>query len=100
MFSFFLIRSIVNPFEFSLANFATDGISVSQIFPLLWEAIFICEKSSLKVIAVDCDGASPNCKLFQMRWHLTQDDGMNPETDVIAHVVPKTFTLFLMFRTC
>ena len=25
----FLIRSIVNLFEFSLANFATDGISVS-----------------------------------------------------------------------
>ena len=78
----FLIRSIVNPFEFSLANFATDGISVSQIFPLLWKAISICEKSSLKVIAVDCDGASPNRKLFQMHRHLTQDDDMNPETDV------------------
>ena len=31
----FLIRSIVNPFKFSLANFATDGISASQMFPLL-----------------------------------------------------------------
>ena len=78
----FLIRSIVNPFKFSLANFATDGISASQMFPLLWKAISICEKSSLKVIAVDCDGASPNRKLFQMHRHLTQDDDMNPETDV------------------
>ena len=41
---FFLIRSIVNPFKFSLANFATNGISASQIFPLLWKAISICEK--------------------------------------------------------
>ena len=78
----FLIRSIVNPFKFSLANFATDGISAPQMFPLLWKAISICEKSSLKVIAVTCDGASPNRKLFRMCWHLTQDDEMNPETDV------------------
>ena len=77
-----LIRSIVNRFKFSLADFATDGISASQMFPLLWKAISICEKSSLKVIAVDCDGASPNRKLFQMHRHLTQDDDMNPETDV------------------
>ena len=31
----FLIRSVVNPFIFSLANFATEGISASQMFPLL-----------------------------------------------------------------
>ena len=78
----FLIRSIVNPFKFSLANFATDGISASQMFLLLWKAISICEKSSLKVIAVTCDGASPNRKLFQMHWHYTQDNDMKPETDV------------------
>ena len=78
----FLIRSIVNPFKFSLANFATDGISASQMFPLLWKAISICEKSSLKVIAVTCDAASPNRKVFRVHWHLTQDDDMNPETDV------------------
>ena len=78
----FLIRSIVNPFKFSLANFATDGISASQMFPLLWKAISICGKSSLKVIAVTLNGASSNRKLFRMHWHLTQDDDMNPETDV------------------
>ena len=78
----FLIRSIVNPFKFSLANFATDGISASQMFLLLWKAISICEKGSLKVIAVTCDGASPNRTLFRMHWHLTQDDDMNPEADV------------------
>ena len=60
----FLIRSIVNPFKFSLANFVTDDISASQMFPLLWKAISVCEKGSLKVIIVILDGASPNRKIF------------------------------------
>ena len=79
----FLIRNIVNLFKFSLVNFATDGILASQMFPLLWKAISICEKCySLKVTAVTCDGVSPNHKLFPMNLHLTQDDDMKPETDV------------------
>ena len=96
----FLIRSIVNPFKFSLANFATDGISASQMFPLLWKAISICEKSSLKVIAVTCDGASPNCKQFRIHWHRTQDDDMNPETDVTCgtrNLFSGTHNRFLYF---
>ena len=32
----FLIHTIVNPFKFSLANFATSGASASQMFLLLW----------------------------------------------------------------
>ena len=78
----FLVRSIVNPFKFSLANFATDGISAPQMFPLLWKAISICEKSFLKVIAVTCDGASFNRSLIKMHFHLTKDDDMNPHVDV------------------
>ena len=67
----FLSCSILNPFKFSRANFAADGISASQMFPLLWKAISICEKSSLKVISVTCNGASPDHKLFRMHCHLT-----------------------------
>ena len=82
VFLFFLIRGIINPFKFSFANFATDGIKASQMFPLLWKTISICEKISLKVIAVSCDDSSDNRKLFRMHCHLTRDDGTNPETDV------------------
>ena len=60
----FLLRSVVNPFKFSLANFATKGATLSQMFPLLWKAISIYELNSSKVLAVTCDGASPNLKLF------------------------------------
>ena len=55
------------------------------MFLLLWKTISICEKSSLKVIGVTCNGASPNRKLFRMHCHLTQDDNMKPETGVTYH---------------
>ena len=86
----FIIRSIVNPFKFSLANFATFGASASQMFPLLWKAISICELNSLKVLAVTCDGASPNRKLFKMHFPVTNEDNMNPDVDITY----KTINLF------
>ena len=73
-----LVRSIVNPFKFSLANFVTKDMQASQIFPLLWKVAGICE---LKVIAVTCAGASGNRKLFKMYFHLTFDDDINPDVD-------------------
>ena len=78
----FLIRSIVNPFKFSLANFATKDLQATQIFPLFWKALSICELYSLKVVALTCDGASPNRKLFGMHFDLTFDDDINPEVDI------------------
>ena len=83
----FLIRSIVNPLKFSLANFATTGATATQMFPLLWKAISICEMNMLKVLAVTCDGASPNRKLFKMHFHMTTEDEMNPDVDVTYRTV-------------
>ena len=70
----FLVPSIVNPFKFNMVNFATKDIQASQIFPIICNAVKICELNSLKVIAVTCDGASANRKLFKMHFHLTFDD--------------------------
>ena len=54
---------------------------------LLWKAypISICEKSSLKAIAVTCDGVYPSHKLFRVHCHLTGDDDINPETGITYH---------------
>ena len=79
----FLICSIINPFKFSLANFATSSASESQIFTLLWKSISNCELNSLTVLAVTCDRASPNRKLFKMHFPVTNEDDMNPNVDVI-----------------
>ena len=63
----FLIRSIVNPLSFSLANFATSGITAFQLFPIFWRALAILEiPCNLKVIAAVADGASPNRMFFRM----------------------------------
>ncbi len=63
----FLIRSIVNPLKFSLANFATSGATSFQMYPLFWKAVSICElQCKLKVMAVTCDGASTNRTFFKM----------------------------------
>ena len=82
----FLIRSIVNSFKFTLANFAADGISAPQLCRLFWKAISICEK----FIAVVCSSVCPNFKLFQMHCHLIKNDGMNPE----AGLTYRTHNLF------
>ena len=39
----FLLRSVVNPFKFSLANFETKIATASQIFPSFWKSVAICE---------------------------------------------------------
>ena len=75
------------------------------MFLLLWKAISIGEKSSLRFISVTCDGTSANSKLLRMHCHLKQDDDMNPETDVpyrthnlFSGTKTDSFTLFLKFH--
>ena len=98
----FLVRSIANPFKFSLTNFATKDIQASQVFPLLWKAVGICELISLKVIAVTCDGASANRKLSKMHFHLRFDDAVNPNVDVTyrrrnVHNLQEQQFIYLMY---
>ena len=76
-----MIRSIVNPFKFTLANFATIGITSNQIFPIFWKAVGICElQCGLKVLAATCDGASPNRRFFRMHFQLS---GLDDDQDAI-----------------
>ena len=84
----FLLRSVVNPFKFSLANFATKNATASQIFPLFWKAVAICEtQCAIKVVAATCDGASANRKFFRMHFGLTHDDELNADTDVVYRTI-------------
>ena len=69
----FLVKSVVNSLSYSLATFATTGITSYQIFPLFWKAVNILENINLKVIAATADGASPNRKFFRMHKFLDGD---------------------------
>ena len=55
---FILLRSILNPFKFSLTNFATSGSTAFQIFALFWKAVSISELNESKVLAFTYASAS------------------------------------------
>ena len=77
----FLIRSIVNPLKFSMANFATTSATSFQIFPLFWKAVGILElQCGLKVVAATCDGASANRKFFKMHRNLSIEKASKGDT--------------------
>eukprot|EP00112_Aurelia_sp_Birch-Aquarium-sp1_P001448 Seg1156.4 transcript_id=Seg1156.4/GoldUCD/mRNA.D3Y31 product="DNA transposase THAP9" pseudo=true protein_id=Seg1156.4/GoldUCD/D3Y31 len=85
-----LIRSVVNPFKFSLANFATTGATSAQLFPIFWKAVSILElKCKLKVVAVTCDGASANRKFYRMHSYLLDEEQPN-----YIDVTYKTLNMF------
>ena len=79
----FLVRSIVNPFKFSMANFSTTCATSFQIFPLFWKAVSICElQCMLKVVAATSDGASTNRKMYRMHSRLARIEDVNDNVDV------------------
>ena len=66
----FLIRGIINPFKFSLANFATTNVTAVQLFSLFWKAVGILGKMCfLRVIGATCDGTSSNRNFFDMHHY-------------------------------
>ena len=63
---------IINPFKFSLANFATTNVTAVQLFSLFWKAVGILErKCFLCVIDATCDGASSNRKYLIEMYHIS-----------------------------
>ena len=79
-----MIRSIVNPFKFSLANSATTSATCTQMFLLVWKAINICELNNIKIVGLTCVGASQNRKMFKMYSHMIEDEDKNPDVDVTS----------------
>ena len=82
-----LLRSVVNTFKFSLANLATTGATLSQIFWLIWKTISIRELNLLKVLEATWHDASPNRYFFHMHFLMTKEVDMNPDTDVTYRTV-------------
>ena len=69
----FLVKSFMNSMSYSLATFATTGVTSFQLYPIFWKGVAILElQVNLKVIAATCDGASQNRKFFRM--HPKADD--------------------------
>ena len=75
----FFITGICTELKFSLAYFATNGVTSHQLMPLFCEAIGVLELTcNLWVIASTSDGASPNRRLYRMHKPLEN----NAEDDI------------------
>jgi len=84
----YYVRGLASNLKFSLAYFATKGVTSYQIMPTFWEAVTILEMiCGLKVIAAVSDGASPNRKFYKMHHLLDEKD----ESEAIVH---RTINLF------
>lgn len=87
----FLIRGVCTELKFSLAYFATAGVTAAQLMPLFWEAVCILETScNLWVIATTSDGASPNRKFYRMHQPLDDNAGKD--------VCYRTINLYAPYR--
>ena len=81
----FLLRSIVNPLKFSLANFATTNAKSTQLFPLFWKEVGILEdKCGVKVVGVTSDGASANRSMYRVHLNVTHVEDIS-DVDVVYH---------------
>ena len=71
-----------------MENFATKNATASQIFPLFWKAVRICEtQCPIKVVATTSHGASANLKFFRIHFGLTHNDELNADTDVVYKTI-------------
>ena len=70
-----LVRSIVNPLKFALANFATINVTSVQLFPLFWKAVGILEdKCNLQVVAITSDCTSSKRTMYIMHAKMERVD--------------------------
>ena len=62
----FMVRGLLSNLEFPYAQFPCTSVTGDLLFDPLWNAIARLERCDLKVLAVTADGASPNCRPFNI----------------------------------
>ena len=61
-----MVRSVCADFKFQLSHYPTTNTTAGEIFPIVWEIVEHLELRGFKVLAITCDGASINRRLFKM----------------------------------
>ena len=83
----YYVRDIASDLKFSLAHFATKGVTAYQIISTFWEAVAILELTcKLQVTATVRDGTSPNRKFCRMHEQISNTDD--------SSVVHRTINLY------
>lgn len=71
----FFIRGVCTELKFSLAYFATNGVTSYKLMPLFWEGVGALEMTcNLWIIAATADGASTNRSFFHMHKALSNNN--------------------------
>ena len=61
-----MIRGLFTSVKFIYAQFPAVSTKGSDIFVIIWKAIHRLTRLGLVVVAITCDGASNNRKMFEM----------------------------------
>lgn len=61
-----MVRGLVTSLHFPYALFPVKTLKAHELFPLLWRTIERLSLLDFKVLAVTCDGAKCNRKMFKM----------------------------------
>ena len=62
----FMVSGLLSDLQFPYVQFPTDSITADQLYSLVWECVRHLEAIEFKVLAITCDGASPNRKFFRL----------------------------------
>ena len=62
----FMVRGLLSDLEFPYTQFASSSMSGDQLYSLVWGCVRRLEACGFKVIALTCDGGSPNRKFYNM----------------------------------
>ena len=92
----FFVRGVCTLLKFSLAHYATNGITSIQLMPIFWEAVCVLETTcNLWVIAATSDGASPNRSFYRMHKNLDGNAGKEVCYRTINLYAPHRYIYFL-----
>ena len=83
----FMARGLLKRFN---DYFSSRGFTSDQLFPVTWRAIRILEAIGLEVVAVVCDGATPNRRFF--RTHAIEN-GLNMSEEGVVYWVTNRYDL-------
>lgn len=61
-----MVKGLLHKFDFPYAQFACGKMTGDLIFDPIWEAIARLERIGFFVLALCCDGASSNCRLWKI----------------------------------
>ena len=62
----FMVKGMLHKFDFPYAQFACHNITGELMFDPMWEAVARLERIGFFVLALCCDGASPNRRLWKL----------------------------------